>query len=367
MAALFEAYPNTSGNVSVSTQCRRYFLVTLDARGQLINGQRIQDPLLEACNHPHPYGVVADSVGNLFIAFSPTTSQQAPLVPDKPAEASGVLVPIANPAGMATLVDLALAMQQKNDPPPRLLALVRRPNRSLYAAREASEDAAAPEAGVLSAALDHARARGVVLSGQAVWTDHPPDDIVDVAADPSIRWVLLGFHRPVFGTDVLGGVVRAVFERAGVANVNAAVVIHSHERALSQVVVVIDDCVDGEAALELGCRVAHRDGQTIRLVLVPRVGGEPEHGLQQLVKRASRQAARWLPTQVVDRADTSWLTLLTSGDLVVVGASLVEELHLPITSGPLTDRLLVVVKGGVAPRPVEDLDRREPLPAIGLA
>ncbi|MDP1919454.1 MAG: tenascin-X, partial [Myxococcales bacterium] len=84
MAALFEAYPNTSGNTSVSTQCRRYFLVTLDARGQLINGQRIQDPLLEACNHPHPYGVVADSVGNLFIAFSPTTSQQAPLVPDKP-------------------------------------------------------------------------------------------------------------------------------------------------------------------------------------------------------------------------------------------------------------------------------------------
>ncbi len=84
MAALFEAYPNTTGSTTVSTQCRRYFLVTLDARGQLINGQRVQDPLLEACNHPHPYGVVADAVGNLFIAFSPTTSQQAPLKPDKP-------------------------------------------------------------------------------------------------------------------------------------------------------------------------------------------------------------------------------------------------------------------------------------------
>jgi hypothetical protein len=84
LAALFEAYPATSGSTVSSTQCRRYFLVTLDARGQLINGQRIVDPLLEACNHPHPYGVVADSVGNLFIAFSPTTSQQAPLKPDKP-------------------------------------------------------------------------------------------------------------------------------------------------------------------------------------------------------------------------------------------------------------------------------------------
>lgn len=82
MAALFEAYPSNAS--SSSTQCRRYFMVTLDANGQPINGQRITDPLLDACNHPHPYGVAADSVGNIFIAFSPTASQQAPLKPDKP-------------------------------------------------------------------------------------------------------------------------------------------------------------------------------------------------------------------------------------------------------------------------------------------
>lgn len=83
MAALFEAYPSNAA-ASGSTQCRRYFLVTLDAQGRAVNGQRVVDPLLEACNHPHPYGVAADSVGNLFIAFSPTTSQQAPLKPDRP-------------------------------------------------------------------------------------------------------------------------------------------------------------------------------------------------------------------------------------------------------------------------------------------
>ncbi|MDX2011055.1 MAG: tenascin-X [Myxococcaceae bacterium] len=82
MAALFEAYPSNAS--SSSTQCRRYFMVTLDANGQPINGQRLTDPLLDTCNHPHPYGVAADSVGNLFIAFSPTASQQAPLKPDKP-------------------------------------------------------------------------------------------------------------------------------------------------------------------------------------------------------------------------------------------------------------------------------------------
>lgn len=78
LAALFEAYPRNVGN---DTQCRRYFLAVIDASGQLVQAQQVQDPLLDQCNHPHPYGVAADALGNLFIAFSPTVSPNAPLVP----------------------------------------------------------------------------------------------------------------------------------------------------------------------------------------------------------------------------------------------------------------------------------------------
>lgn len=79
LAALFEAYPRNTAN---DTQCRRYFLAVINASGQLVQAQQVTDPLLDVCNHPHAYGVAADSGGNLFIAFSPTVSQQAPLVPD---------------------------------------------------------------------------------------------------------------------------------------------------------------------------------------------------------------------------------------------------------------------------------------------
>jgi len=80
LAALFEAYPrNVPGDST--TQCRRYFLAVIDASGQLVQAEQIVDPLFDTCNHPHPYGVVADAVGNLFIAYSPTVSNQAPLVP----------------------------------------------------------------------------------------------------------------------------------------------------------------------------------------------------------------------------------------------------------------------------------------------
>ena len=80
LAAVYEAYP--ASEAGGATQCRRYFLAVIDASGNLVQAQQVSDPLLEQCNHPHPYGVAADAQGNLFIAFSPTVSDQAPLVPD---------------------------------------------------------------------------------------------------------------------------------------------------------------------------------------------------------------------------------------------------------------------------------------------
>jgi hypothetical protein len=46
--------------------------------------QQLSDPLLDVCDHPHPYGVASDALGNLYIAFSPTLSTTAPLFPATP-------------------------------------------------------------------------------------------------------------------------------------------------------------------------------------------------------------------------------------------------------------------------------------------
>ncbi len=84
LAAIFEAYPNSVPSGPLNGQCRAYFLVVMNAKGELITASALVDPLLTACNHPHPYGAVSDAVGNLFLAFSPTLSAQAPLKPGKP-------------------------------------------------------------------------------------------------------------------------------------------------------------------------------------------------------------------------------------------------------------------------------------------
>jgi hypothetical protein len=83
LAALYEAYPRGASG-GMAQYCRSYFLVTLNANGGLVMAQQVTDPLLDDCNHPHPYGVASDAAGNLYIAFSPTKSDQAPLVPGAP-------------------------------------------------------------------------------------------------------------------------------------------------------------------------------------------------------------------------------------------------------------------------------------------
>jgi hypothetical protein len=83
LAALFEAYPK-SADPTKPTNCRTYFLVVLDASGALVTAQQVLDPVLAVCNHPHPYGFGADTLGDLFVSFSPTITSPAPLVPGSP-------------------------------------------------------------------------------------------------------------------------------------------------------------------------------------------------------------------------------------------------------------------------------------------
>ncbi|WP_044190108.1 hypothetical protein [Hyalangium minutum] len=81
LAALFEAYPAEEES---STLCRMYFLVVLDAKGGLVSAAHLTDPLLQECNHPHPFGLASDVVGDLYVTFSPTVNAGAPLMPGSP-------------------------------------------------------------------------------------------------------------------------------------------------------------------------------------------------------------------------------------------------------------------------------------------
>jgi len=216
---------------------------------------------------------------------------------------AGFLVALSNPAGMRALIDLAGDGTRAGDPPPRLLALVRRPPGGV---RIGVDERQPPQAPILGAALDHARSRRQAVEAVARWTEDPARDIVEAARDPSIRWVLLGSHRPVFGGDVMGGVIRRVVERA--REVDVAVVVQRAEHPIESIAAVVDEAGDGRAALDLATRAA----------------GE----------------------RAVQRVTVTWIADCTA-HLVFVGADLVDRLRLPLEHLATEKRSLVVVRGAV--------------------
>jgi hypothetical protein len=275
-----------------------------------------------------------------------------PIAIDAGERQGGLLVPVSNPAGLGPLLEIALAATRPTDPPARVVALVRLPAGGIRSGLRELEGREPPKAPpMLTEAVARAAARNVSIQTQALWTDDPAEDIVAATTDPRLGWLLLGFHRPVFGGDLLGGVVKDILERVDRRAVSIGVVVHGHERPLDKVVAVADDSDDGRATLELAARIVKMRGSTMHAVLVPASGTEPEPELQALLKDASREGGRWLHTDVLLQRNPADLAYKTQGDLVLIGMALADELGLPLDDRPGAERCIVLVRGASRERP----------------
>src|SRR5271157_781857 len=125
-----------------------------------------------------------------------------------------ILVPISNPIGVASLVGLAAAATGPEGPAPRVIALVRRPAGGVRSGLREIEHRTAPRTAVLLSAVEYAQSTGSTIVPEAIWSDDPASDILEKARELQVGWILLGFHRPVFGANSMGGVVAQVFEMA---------------------------------------------------------------------------------------------------------------------------------------------------------
>jgi Kef-type K+ transport system membrane component KefB len=288
----------------------------------------------------------------LHVILPDEAARRAPVDEPKPRpspamDRKGVLVPISNPAGMVPLLNLALAATSDEEPPPEVIAFMRRPPGGIRSGLREIERREAPRATVLAQATEHARTRGARINVQAQWSDDPPSDILRAADEVESAWILLGFHRPVFGRDSRGGVVKTILERPH-RQVHVAVMLHGHERPFDRVFAVVDCSDDGRAALELGLRVSQRKGCDFQLVVVPRSGPELEPELTEMLKEAGRRAGRWLHTDILRERSQLSLALKTIGDLVIIGTDLADQLGLPIDTAPGDGRCVVVVQGAAS-------------------
>jgi len=249
----------------------------------------------------------------------------------------GLLVPVANPEAVAPLLGIAFAASRSDEPPPRVIALVR---------RDKDADDAVPSTSALTAAIQYAQAQGVTIGAQAAWSEHPAADIIMAAEDARVSWILLGYHRNAKGGNTMGGVVREVFSKGRSLPINVGVFIQGTDRPIERVFAAIDVTADGRAALSLAMRIAQKKQCKLRALLVSRrMAPQPEPDLVEMARSAYSEMGSLFHSDVLTEHSLHQLLRQSPGRLLIVGKKFADEVGLPLDEVPGGDRCVIVVQG----------------------
>jgi hypothetical protein len=259
-----------------------------------------------------------------------------------PEDQRGFLVPVANPEAVGPLLAIAFAASQPDEPPPRVIALVRREG--------PAESDAAPSTAALTTAVQYAQARGVTIGAQAAWSAQPAVDIINAAEDAGVGWILLGYHRNAKGGNTMGGVVREVFSKARPLDINVGVFIQGTDLPIERVFVAVDAGADGRAALSLAMRIARKQQCKMRALLVSkRMTPHPEPDLVEITRDAYAELGALFHSDVLTENSLHQLFRQTPGQLLIVGKRFADEVGLPLDEVPGNDRCVIVVQGADLP------------------
>jgi nucleotide-binding universal stress UspA family protein len=249
-----------------------------------------------------------------------------------------LLVPVANPEGVAPLLSVAFAACAAEDPPVRVLALVRRPP-------DAAARADAPHSAALSAASAYARARDIAVEARAVWSDNPAVDIISMAQDAGVAWIVLGYHRDPAGGGAMGGVVREVLARAKTLPINVGVFVQGTARPFERVFAAFDSSPDGKAALGLAVRIARSCAAKLRALMVSGRVEDTGDELLDMVHDARGKLGRHFHSDVLSERSLKQLFKQTPGRLLIVGKKFADEVSMPLDEVPGEDRCVIIVQG----------------------
>lgn len=253
----------------------------------------------------------------------------------------GLLVPVANPEGVAPLLSIAFAAREAEDPPARVLALVR-PDRA------GAAPAGAPSSAALDVAIAYARARSVEISPQAIWSADPPQDILATAQSARVAWIVLGYHRANSGGGAMGGAVREVLARSKALPINIAVFVQGTAHPFERVYAAFDSSPDGQAALSLAVRIARPTHAKLRALMVSGRVENTGDELLDMVHDARKKLGRQFHSDVLGERSLKQLFKQTPGRLLIVGKKFADEVAMPLDEVPGEDRCVIVVQGANA-------------------
>ncbi len=206
------------------------------------------------------------------------------LAPGAPA----ILIPVSLPRSGPPLVFMAdlLSGGAAAGRHRRITALyLRRPiaQEAYDSARDAEIDPADHPA--LQPLMQEAHRLGMEVEARSQVSREVPSDIATIAEASASNLILMGFHKPVLGTTLLGGTVHRVLTRA--AETDVAILFDRGLRQVKSVLVPYMGSRHDRFALELARRIARTSNAAVTVlhIAAPHRADEPEPDLQQAVER----------------------------------------------------------------------------------
>jgi Kef-type K+ transport system membrane component KefB len=242
------------------------------AIGILMNTRGLME--LVILNIGRELGVITDAVFAMMVIMAlVTTALTTPIlnwvypermfgpqeVPPAGMKKYTVLIPVSDPTSGTPLLALAATLGGAAERR-RVLALhLRRPvDRDAY--RAGLDEATQTVDPVLDPLLTTAKATHVEVEPITFVSRDVPDDIASIARARQVDLLLMGFHRPVFGTTILGGTVHRVLSTAPA---DVAIFVNREGDAPKRILVPYLGSNHDRLALELAGRLAKASGAAI--------------------------------------------------------------------------------------------------------
>jgi nucleotide-binding universal stress UspA family protein len=255
--------------------------------------------------------------------FTPVPVEQRPA----PADAFGVLIPIADPRSGGALLRLADLLSGPGEGGRLIYALhLTRPvERDAFRSGVTSDLSVPPPDfdRALQPLLAHAQSHGIPVEPISFVTRDAAADIARVARAKGVSLVVMGFHKPVFGGTILGGTVHRVMTGA---ETDVAVFVDRGFLGAQRILVPYLKGRHDRLALRIASRLA-RNAKAAATVLhvVPRAGNGAPGGTGEAVRRVFDDPTQPVPVEVrlVDDASPvdAVLRAAPDFDLVVIGVS----------------------------------------------
>jgi nucleotide-binding universal stress UspA family protein len=310
------------------------------AIGILMNTRGLME--LVILNVGKELGVISDSVFAMMVIMAlATTAMTTPILhwvypphlldeerrrrSTEAKKAYSILIPVSLPKSGGPLVQMADMILGREAPAGRLLALHLHPPIDHAVYRSGLDQALGSQDESLAPLLAQARARGMEVEPLSFMSRDIPGDIATIAKGRNADLVLMGYHQPVIGKNVLGGTVHRVLSGC---ETNVAIFVDRGFRQASRILVPFLGSSHDRLALDLAARMArHIEAQVVVLHIVQpmRSNDGQTLGAKKTVERIFQDSSQPAPVtfRVVEDISPVGVVLHQAQqfDLVVIGVA----------------------------------------------